>query len=615
MPAARAELLLFCRYRSLFTLERSGLCTVVIAYDTASREQVAIKLIPDLVLRDAAAGEALRRAVLRGSTLWHPSIAQVFAFEREGENAAVVVEWIDGETLAAKLTHQPGRCFEARQIRGWIEQTADALEYAHRPPRMAHGAIRLANLMITRHGRVKVLEFGVASIVREALSRHAMPGGGIDLHGSMSPHVAAGGAPGPLDDVYSFGAAIFELLTGAPPFCNASRLGLLDQIAHDPAPSMQTRREQLGLSGRAQLPDSWEFAVRACLAKEPGMRPASAREVLNILEGRCVPKRVAISQAAPVPREVQEAHVSKDQRNPAATRSPEAPRPAKRRLQWRALAIALGFAMAAAVVVSTQGPPDIALEPAAPADAPRSGADAPAPAPAAEPIRASASPVFVNSLGMPFAQVPGTKVLFCSWETRVQDYQAFADDTGRPVFPPAFHQGLDHPAVNISWDDAVAFCQWLSEKEGRTYRLPGDHEWSTAAELSGREEAGIPPVSKHTLVRDFWPWGAQWPPRPGAGNYAGEESDFSARIAGYRDEWKFTAPVGRFPANRFGLHDLGGNAWEWCADWWDENHTYRVLRGGAFNLEDSISLLASYRHFVTPHSRFSTHGFRVVLEY
>ena len=79
-------------------------------------------------------------------------------------------------------------------------------------------------------------------------------------------------------------------------------------------------------------------------------------------------------------------------------------------------------------------------------------------------------------LSMKFVPVPGTNVLFSVWETRVKDYQAFCDATGRSWEKPTFSQTDEHPAVNLNWEDAKAFCKWLSGKEGKTYRLPTDHE-------------------------------------------------------------------------------------------------------------------------------------------
>jgi tRNA A-37 threonylcarbamoyl transferase component Bud32 len=146
--------------------------------------------------------------------------------------------------------------------------------------------------------------------------------------------------------------------------------------------------------------------------------------------------------------------------------------------------------------------------------------------------------LFENTLGMKFVPVPilggptgGQRVLFSVWDTRVQDYEAFVKETKRDWPKPDFPQGPTHPAVNVSWADAQLFCQWLTERERKAgklgasevYRLPTDHEWSCAAGIGEREVAAKLPAVKSGKIGDVYPWGAQWPPPKGAGNYAGEE--------------------------------------------------------------------------------------------
>jgi formylglycine-generating enzyme required for sulfatase activity len=242
---------------------------------------------------------------------------------------------------------------------------------------------------------------------------------------------------------------------------------------------------------------------------------------------------------------------------------------------------------------------------------------------------------WTNSLGMVFVPVPGTKVLFSVWETRVKDFTVFAatgpklDGTNwnhalyhnvTPVSP-----GPDYPVVNVSWNDANAFCGWLTETErkagnspaGATYRLPTDAEWSWAAGIGDRETNGMP-KEKNDKIEGRYPWGTQYPPPPGAGNFA----DLSAQdvftnwpvIDGYRDGYATAAPVGSFKPNGLGLYDLAGNALEWCGDWYDGAQKHRVMRGGAWNNCGPKSLLSSDRTGVAP-ERFSVvTGFRCVLE-
>lgn len=202
---------------------------------------------------------------------------------------------------------------------------------------------------------------------------------------------------------------------------------------------------------------------------------------------------------------------------------------------------------------------------------------------------------FVNSLGMKFVPVPGTKILMCTTETTVAQYQA----AGMGYQAPKFPQGPTHPAVNVSWNDARAWCQWLSKKEGRRYRLPMDLEWSAA----------VGPTK--------YPWGNQWPPPSNFGNYAGQEmrslpegeramlfagTEFKV-IGGFSDQHRFTAPVGSYPPNTLGICDLGGNAWERCGE---RNRT----RGGSWNCAYRASVESAGINYWNNDNT----GFRCVIE-
>jgi formylglycine-generating enzyme required for sulfatase activity len=234
------------------------------------------------------------------------------------------------------------------------------------------------------------------------------------------------------------------------------------------------------------------------------------------------------------------------------------------------------------------------------------------------------TPAHTNSLGMEFVSVPNTQTLFCKWETRVQDYQAFATATAMEWPKPDFEQGPTHPAVNVNWDDAKAFCRWLTEKEraagqlraDQMYRLPTDLEWSAAAGLAA--ETGNTPEERSGGVRDLYPWGAAWPPPMWAGNLLGEENRQdsglgSCVIEGYKDGMARTAAVGSYRPNPYGLYDLSGNAWEWCEDSYDGNSGVRVLRGGSWGLTAPGFLLSSFRYSIAPGFRSPSGGFRCVL--
>ncbi|MDP1587812.1 MAG: SUMF1/EgtB/PvdO family nonheme iron enzyme, partial [Prosthecobacter sp.] len=203
---------------------------------------------------------------------------------------------------------------------------------------------------------------------------------------------------------------------------------------------------------------------------------------------------------------------------------------------------------------------------------------------------------------------------------------------------PDFEQAPTHPAVQVSWEDAQAFCTWITEREraagklgpNERYRLPSDHEWSCAVGLGATEDAAKSPNEKNSEIDGLFPWGTQWPPPKGAGNYAGEELQAALAagqtrpfdpgavvIAGYQDDFVHTSPVGSFAANSLGLFDMGGNVLQWCEDLADEDGQDRVLRGQAWSslyVNIRAVLRSSLRNYVGPNFRADNSGFRIVLE-
>jgi Sulfatase-modifying factor enzyme 1/TIR domain len=221
---------------------------------------------------------------------------------------------------------------------------------------------------------------------------------------------------------------------------------------------------------------------------------------------------------------------------------------------------------------------------------------------------------YVNSLNMKFIPVLGTKVLFSIWDTRVQDFETFVAATHRSWKKPTFKQEPTHPVTNVSWEDSKAFCAWLTQVEraaGRLsdrqgYRLPTDAEWSVA------------------VGPGKYPWGNDWPPAHGAGNYGS-----SLHI----DDYAFTSPVGTFAQNAAGLYDAGGNVWQWCEDWYTKDmndktvmdkhpdlkddgggRTQHVVRGGSWFVSEATYVLSSTRlGGGSPNYRNGNNGFRCVL--
>ncbi len=246
---------------------------------------------------------------------------------------------------------------------------------------------------------------------------------------------------------------------------------------------------------------------------------------------------------------------------------------------------------------------------------------------------------YENSLGMKFVALPRRNVLISAYETRVQDFEAFAKATGIRTHgklytwingegkeydgyswrTPGFAQEPTHPVGGVSWKDAQEFCRWLTQKEraagaigpDQVYRLPRDEEWSIAVGLTN--ETGASPADKDSKSKGIYPWGTLWPPPSRAGNYGDRQWYSPTDLKGYDDGYRFTAPVGSFEPNALGIYDLSGNVYEWCEDEYRPGENKRVMRGAAFNSRAQGRLLSAERIYFEPENRAANHGFRCVL--
>ena len=172
---------------------------------------------------------------------------------------------------------------------------------------------------------------------------------------------------------------------------------------------------------------------------------------------------------------------------------------------------------------------------------------------------------------------------------------------------PSFFRGERNPVENVSWEDAVAFCRKLSARPGVTVQLPTEAQWEYAC----RAGTSTAFHTGETISTD-------------QANYDG---DFVYGDGRKGEDRRKTIPVGRFDANAFGLHDMHGNAWEWCADWWQDSYEglatedpkgprsgkFRVLRGGSWRYYPRLCRSA-HRDWGGPGVSNLNNGFRVVVD-
>ena len=183
------------------------------------------------------------------------------------------------------------------------------------------------------------------------------------------------------------------------------------------------------------------------------------------------------------------------------------------------------------------------------------------------------------------------------YEVTFDQYDAFCDATGRSKPSDAgWGRGL-RPVINVSWDDTKAFCDWLSAKTGENIHLPTEAQWEKAARETDQRR---------------YPWGNDSP---------------DSSLVNYNYNVNNTMPVGSYPSgvSPYGIHDMAGNVWEWCSDWYDYNYysssptnnpqgpssgSYRVLRGGGW-WGNANSIRSAFRYYFSPSYGRDDFGFRL----
>jgi sulfatase modifying factor 1 len=202
------------------------------------------------------------------------------------------------------------------------------------------------------------------------------------------------------------------------------------------------------------------------------------------------------------------------------------------------------------------------------------------------------------------------------------------------AWSPGWQQTYNHPVVYVTWNDATAFCDWLSQKEGRTYRLPTEAEWeyacragTTSLYYNGNDPEKLTQVANvaDATAHEHWP-------NVHLVTITAKEKKKNLKIPfpflSTRDGYAYTAPVGSFRPNPFGIYDAHGNVWEWCSDYYSRDYYSQspaedptgpeqgkehVLRGGGwYNV--AVRVRSSDRSSAAPDRRFYMWGFRVIAE-
>jgi len=263
-------------YEILSAIGAGGMGEVYLATDTRLNRRVAIKVLPPQWVSNPDMKARFDREAQIIANLSHPNICTLHDVGHEGDTDYLVMEYLEGETLADRVAKGPLAVDEAVRI---AVQIADALDRAHREG-VTHRDLKPGNVMLTKTG-VKLLDFGLAkqnSLDKSSLQTRAditMQGSLVGTMQYMAPEQLEGREVTPQTDIFAFGAVLYEMLTGKKAFSSDSQAGLISAIMTSAAPSISATQ-------RIDIP-ALEYAVKRCLEKDPASRWQSARDLMDHL--------------------------------------------------------------------------------------------------------------------------------------------------------------------------------------------------------------------------------------------------------------------------------------------------------------------------------------------
>ena len=262
------------RYRLEAMVGHGGMASVYRGFDPNLNRRVAVKLIHSHLTSDPRFVRRFEAEAAAVAGLRHPNIIQVYDFSHDGPTYYMVLDYLPGETLHARLNKlsQAGQRLPVPEAAAIAATIAEAVHYAHARG-LVHRDIKPANIMLEPDGRVILMDFGIAKVLDATGVTET--GNVLGTAKYMAPELVLGQAPSPRSDIYSLGIMLFEMVAGEPPFDADSVMGLLHQHVHQPLPDLTDRNPA--------APPELEAVVEQALQKDPAQRFATAQAMAAAL--------------------------------------------------------------------------------------------------------------------------------------------------------------------------------------------------------------------------------------------------------------------------------------------------------------------------------------------
>jgi formylglycine-generating enzyme required for sulfatase activity len=552
------------RFRLIEPIGEGGMSVVYKAIDLrrvearAANTHVAVKLLTMPVSDFTHSLEVLQGEAQKLQMLPHPNIVHVIDCDRHARTVFMTMEHLTGESLKRKMNAPDFKGMPTKNALPIIDAIASGLTFAHRHG-IVHGDLKPANVLITDSGEIKIIDFGIARLMtREpgtTIAGDERPKFSALTPPYASPEMLENGTPDPRDDIYGLACIAHELLTGRHPFgrrvANEARDSGLKLVRRRPLSSAQFKAIAHGLEfDRARrTPSAEQFAQELRGKSGIGVTTIAVAVGVVLFAALCAAYFLAPGRLLswmPLQRSAATHAQGEVRRFTAAPTQGEVFRDCPTCPLMKAL------------------PPGHFAQGAAPNDEDAATLD---------------RPQHKVAIGYPF----GIGVN----EVTVGEFRDFAEATGyhaascatydgawaqRPGFNwqnVGYTQAATHPVACVSWRDARDYAAWLSRKTGQLYRLPSESEWEYGARAgSGASQPWTDSAAACTI--------ANIADQSAAQHYPGWKVDPCS------DGYVYTAPVGTFKPNAFGLYDMLGNVAEWVQDCWHDDYQGAPTNGSAW---------------------------------
>ena len=561
-------------YQVLRLLGRGGMGEVYEVEHRDLRTRHALKLIhPEIVAR-ADAGERFRREAQVMAQLRHAHIVHVDDFRQSEGRAWLRMELVEGGSLAewARAQASPPPVARTREL---LRQVLVGLAHAHAGG-VVHRDLKPANLLLDTDGVLKIADFGLVRLAGEQW-----------IHSQVQMTVARSMTIGQVAEG-SIGAGVTQPPRGAGSSAGTSTRALLGTYAY--MSPEQKRGEEV--DARSDLYAVGLIAYQLLTGQESvgPKAPSRFNPALDSAWDAWIEKALEADRADRFPSaEAMLAALPEAVTEPA----PAVP-PTRRSARLRWIRAVAGLAAAAVVVAGLW----LALAQRGPSELADSMARAPVPG-------QNAAVDLGGGVALDLVWIADLNLWAGKYEVTNDQFRAFRGGHDSGSVPNHSLNAPRQPVVEVSYYDAVAFCEWFTEREraagllpdGYRYRLPDGIEWMAMARCGTTRE---------------YPWGSAMPPT--RGNFADETAKHAFQewtsISGYDDGHAVSAPVHQSGLNEWGLYGVGDNVWEWTSE---RDEDSRVLRGASWSDFHPGILRIDDRGPLAPSLHHDNVGFRVIL--